>query len=568
MLRKLLLCSFLLAVVPGLVSAKIALNQDFEDLPTGQIPTEGVGSLADANGLWQPFPFVSSDPSIVVDPADPVEYEDPNDAPNKCVRVSLGNSLLKGHSNAAPIDSDEPFLFSWSQYCVQLPPEVGVSQTYFWADAEAFAVPTNALGNSSVNNFYVWNTSYGSISAYDALNNEETGWQWLALWLEDAGDTWVDFKVHVKTRDDGTGMGLYDVYWKSNGTFVGNNVWERIVYDWRFDSSKMHDGFNTMYVSPRGGTVYYDDISIATEPVDCQSSIVLGQNYSADLTGDCKVDIDDMFLMASSWLDSSLTPADPNWNKVNWYGSTVPEGPGSLHLILGTSLLWDWSADPTNPPTDPNTWVADPEDPNDRREVVDGILIVRDSDASFQDSAAYLRTNELDPNFPILVETRLKIEGPSGDPYNVALQFTNVDYGYSIQDWNTNYFDSATNPSYAEPNGFITMRFLTTVVDSNTEYESTYWKNLTTGKWDHIVNTPLWTERINEPGNSRFAMGDLGGLQLGDYYWDYLLISQDPDTAADFVESLEDQERDIDENGIVDLGDFAELASQWLLSDY
>ena len=52
MLRKLLLCSFLLAVVPGLVSAKIALNQDFEGFTECHVTYEFSGIVESGSGTF------------------------------------------------------------------------------------------------------------------------------------------------------------------------------------------------------------------------------------------------------------------------------------------------------------------------------------------------------------------------------------------------------------------------------------------------------------------------------------------------------------------------------------
>jgi len=528
-LKYLTLCSLFVVSLPGLLSAKIAIKQDFQSFSVGQIPTEGIGSLTDANGLWQPKSYASTgDPSIQVEP------DDPN---NKCLRISYGsgNKNTKALSNFAPISENEPFVLSWSQYFKQQAGVYDVGSTYIYADANAVLTPANPPKG-----IYFTNYTQGGLFYWSGpLDREAQGNGSPA----DCNDKWVDFKLHVKTWDAGDGFGLFDVYWKRHGTKTSSDIWNRIEYDWRFNSTGMHDGLNAMYFVPRkisGIVNYFDEVSIATEPVDCQSMIILGQNFSGDMTGDCRVDYDDMYAMAVSWLDSSNTTDEPLWNIGKWDANEVPDT-----TSLGIRR-WHW--------TPPYAYTAT---------AADGICHIED--VTDPTKAVYIRTDfNFNSKIPTLTETRFKMVDNIN--YLAGIIVADAQYGY-CQFYLYPYYFRSTNP-YADGNGFIRMRILTSVKNGHLNEAILYWQNENTNKWDKIVTAPCATDVFAAAGQTVdvIGLGDFSGSWFGDYYYDYMYISQDSATVTNFIKSIDAQGKDINGNGRVDFIDFAEMASQWLLS--
>lgn len=120
---------------------------------------------------------------------------------------------------------------------------------------------------------------------------------------------WTDFKIHVTSWDDGTGYGRYDI-WVNSG--LG---WSTVVKDNPFAPSELHNSVNAMLFRPRSPVgmidAYVDDISISSEPLDCQDTLIMGYGKASDINQDCYVDLVDLEIYVTEWLTSN-DPCNPN----------------------------------------------------------------------------------------------------------------------------------------------------------------------------------------------------------------------------------------------------------------
>ncbi|OHB56281.1 MAG: hypothetical protein A2Y12_02505 [Planctomycetes bacterium GWF2_42_9] len=557
MLKNVVWYILIVAVVPGLVIAKVSMKTDFQssNFPIGQISAAGDGSVTDVNGLWTRYPTSGA--------GDPWITSDPIDSNNKCLRISYGSGQRDavGRSNIAPIHTGEPFIASWSMYLVGQSGQLGSEAIYADSMSKLSTLTSLDLNYCGIG-FY--NTTVGSLMWQNGPRSSAAGIPMAIAGtqlIDDCNNKWIDIKVYVKTWNDGSGIGYYDTWIRKHGTNNGSDgKWYRGDIDFPLASENQGDDVNGFLIIPRspsggdGVMCYNDKMRIATEAIDCQDRIILGQNYSGDLNSDCKVDINDMCLLAASWLGRSDTLTTPAWDIAHWdINDVTDKAPKSRPM-----LKWDGMS--------PQLTYSG------------GILEVYSPHSNDNpSSSAYLRIQDpyyvagppekYDPNYfnvkiPTLVQVRWKLS--SDDPtYAAILQVRERLYGTILMYFWPHLFKPGTG--YADPCGFITMSFVLSPLNGHLNNATMYFKNNSTGKWDEIT-TVYTSTGFYTPSTfpcDAFYLGDIGSGAYGDYYFDYMYVSQNSVTVQNFMNLTAIQKRDLGNDGIVGFSVFAIMASQW-----
>jgi len=513
MMYRLSLILLTAVLLSGSAQAGVALNQDFNSMPIGPLTTTGQGTTSNVGGWWRATSG-TEDPSIRA-------LDDVNEPDNLSLRLSANNRMALGSSDIAPISSGTPFIVSFSVYFVDIGDvDEQMGSFYFYCDALAALSPATtgiAMYNETLGNLLVID---GRAGTFRRLN----------VSLYDCKGKWVDFKIHVKSWNDGTGYGSYDLYVNKN-----HQGWILAGADTSFVSSALINGVNAVLFRPRnpsGILNYFDNVSISSVPLDCEDAVLLGTNLAGDLNQDCTVDANDLELVAASWLDT--TSGDIAWS-IHWDANELPEdynnGSGNV-FVYG---LWP----------SPNPYVT--------RGVSAGIY----SCTSDLASSAFVNTKN---SFPVLncrerflAEGRIRVTPNTGYAGILARQRS---YG--------NVVFYLWPHMYADAHGWSTFRFVTNVSDANLAGAELYFLNSTTTKWVRCYAVAVDTSNAALQAYDSLIVGDLGSSTAGTFEIDYLYITHDQASVSNFERAMTVQDADIYSDGIVNFRDLASLANSWL----
>ncbi|OHB54606.1 MAG: hypothetical protein A2Y12_09815 [Planctomycetes bacterium GWF2_42_9] len=563
MLKKALIFGIILGVMPGLVTAKIAMNSDFQSssFPIGQVPTSGDGLLTDVNGLWQPVPSGSTgDPSIANDPVD---------ANNKSLRISAGtgNRSTIGTSNMAPINTNESFIASWSVFYRDVSGVLGssmvfVDNTSYWYDILVSEFCGIGHYNTTLGSL---NWQHGPRTAVEIAANPDVSPVYVegTHYINDCIGKWADIKVYVKTWNDGSGIGYYDTWIRKHGTSNGSDgKWLRGDIDLPFASGNVHDvnGFILKMRSEGGNGVhnYFDNMRIATEAIDCQDKKILGQNFSGDLNGDCKVDFNDIALLNVVWLGNSVSPAAPVWDVAHWDINNINDRPANGRPRFTYETV--------SPQRTYNDGILEVYSPHSNDTCCGGsalaYLNIRDPNYVAGPPLKY-DSNYFNVKLPTLVQCRWRLSN-TDSTNEAAFYLRERLYGNLIIRFWPHMFTPGNG--YADTAGFITMSFVLSPAAGHLNSATMYFQNQITGKWDEITTIYVDTSTAASHPYDQLMIGDVGGVTYGQYYYDYLYVSQNSVTIQNFLNSVAIQQRDLDRDGTISFKDFTVIASQWYQS--
>ena len=286
-----------ICILSGLASGSVALKQDFNEFTAGSLGTAGQGDAAAVGGHWEST-HETTDPSIV----------------DQSVRLTEGEGRLLGYSNVSPVAQGDVFMVSFSIFFIDMGDDEQIGSFYVYVD-NAANLSTSTIGIA------MYTDTVGHLSVYDAESDAYRYVQNMSKFsLYDSKDSWVDFKIVVTTWDDGSGYGRYDTYINQG------DGWLQVDADNAFSSGDLHDGVNGILFRPRTPAIgmpliHVDDVSIATEPVDCMDVGLLGYELNSDIKFDCYVNSAD--LMDS--LTGYLADYDPS-DKIETAGTVLQSG--------------------------------------------------------------------------------------------------------------------------------------------------------------------------------------------------------------------------------------------------
>jgi len=347
----------LMVCVVGIVFAEtsvasIALRQNFDGFTTGPLGTSGKGSVDTIGGLWQ------SDADLDYPSVDALSSGNPS---NLSVCLKEGEGKIIGSSSADPISQDTLFIISFS-FC---PRDIGdgtqIGSFYMYVDNSAYLSAETTLG-------IAWQTdTVGHLKIYDGSSSVYRTLDAVNLYL--AKDQWVDVKIVVTTWNDGIGYGRYDT-WINMG-----QGWTAVDRNNAFRFTDLHGGVNAILIRPRTpfGEILanFDNIAIASEPLDCQDVLVLNQTENVDLNQDCYIDSKDLDEYASQWLsfndlsDDQISIIDQNFSTLP-LGAIGGSGVGDTTTVDGRwrdiGSAADFPAVVVSPNNDPNDFA--PSSPN------------------------------------------------------------------------------------------------------------------------------------------------------------------------------------------------------------
>lgn len=261
------------------------LNQEFDAFTPGALPQ---GDTASQGGLWNSPTFVVWDANSL--------------SPNNALKMvfDINQTPCVGSTSAAIVPQGTGFTLSFWVY--------SVSDPNVHADGGSFLI---YMGNSNtdVTDPYAQileTTSVGTIYGIDQKNVvDAVGYKINGGRL--VQNKWVGIKIAVTSWNDGSGYGLFNTYYNNND----GKGWVKRLSGTRFTSAYMSAGVNSIGLVPRTGINYFDNINITIDSgyQTCDELRAGGQMIAGDVNADCKVDIEDLYVVILEW-NNCFIPGD------------------------------------------------------------------------------------------------------------------------------------------------------------------------------------------------------------------------------------------------------------------